>query len=410
MAITFARRMQDLRASDIRELLKVTVRPEMISFAGGLPAPEFFPLDALRAVADRVLGEEGEAALQYSTTEGHAPLRQMIAERMNRLLGTCVAADEVLVTCGSQQALDLTGKLFLDEGDVVVCESPTYIGAIGAFRAFRPRFVEVPTDDDGMLPEALAAILGREPRARLVYVVPDFQNPTGRSWSLERRRRLVEVVTRFAVPVIEDCPYGELRFAGRSQPPLKALGSSNLVVFLGTFSKILCPGLRLGWLAAPPELREKYVLVKQGADLHTSTFSQRMVAACLDSFDLDANLERVREAYGRRRDAMLAAIDEHFPSHVRVTRPQGGLFLWAELPRGVNAREALAESLARNVAFVPGGSFFPNGGHENTMRLNFSCMDEGRIEEGIRRLGAVLHGRLAAAHPPAEAQRWPVPA
>jgi 2-aminoadipate transaminase len=329
---------------------------------------------------------------------------------MNRLLSTSVTADEILITCGSQQALDLTGKLFLDEGDVVICESPTYIGAIGAFRTFRPRFVEIRTDEEGVVPEALSEALDREPRARLIYVIPDFQNPSGRSWSLRRRRGFMEVAERFAVPVIEDCPYGELRFAGEPRPPLKALDDTNQVVFVGTFSKILCPGLRLGWLAAPAKLYEKYVLVKQGADLHTSTFGQRLVAACLESFDLDANIERVREAYGRRRDAMLAAIDRHFPPGVRVTRPQGGLFLWVELPVGVNAREMLVESLAENVAFVPGGSFFPNGGHEDTMRLNFSCMNEERIREGIRRLGTVLHRHVPAAQSPTEVGDWSVPA
>ncbi len=362
----------------------------MISFAGGLPAPETFPAEQLARATARVLADAGAQALQYSTTEGHPPLRAWVARHMSERFAAPVRADEVLVTSGSQQGLDLTGKIFLDEGDVVVCESPTYLGAINALRAYQPRFVEVPTDDDGMIPEALDAILAREPRARLVYAIPDFQNPTGRTWSLARRQAFMEIVRRHRVPVIEDCPYGEVRFEGVPLPPLKALDEDRLVIFLGTFSKIFCPGMRLGWVAATPALLEKYVLVKQGADLQTATLAQMQVVAWLEDHDIDVNVGRACAIYRARRDAMLRALDREMPPGVRYTRPSGGLFLWVELPEEVNARDLLEACVEQRVAFVPGGSFFPNGGHENTLRLNFSNMPEERIEEGVRRLAAVL--------------------
>jgi 2-aminoadipate transaminase len=399
MTTQFARRMDGLRASEIRELLKVTQNPETISFAGGLPAPELFPVRELAEVARQVLEEAGGEALQYSTTEGHPALRRQIAERMNRHYASAVAAERVLVTSGSQQGLDLSGKLFLDDGDVVLCESPTYLGAVQAFNAYRPRYVEVPTDDDGMLVGELERLLEATPRAKLIYVVPDFQNPTGRRWSLERRRGVAAAARRHGVVVVEDHPYDDLRYEGEPLPPLLKLEPAADIVFLGTFSKIFCPGMRIGWLTAPPHIFEKFVLVKQGVDLHTSTLAQRQLSAYLERYDIEESIVRMRVLYRRRRDAMLRAIEQHFPAEVRHTRPHGGLFLWVELPAVLNAREVLAECAAQGVVFVPGGSFFPNGGHENTLRLNFSNMPEERIAEGIRRMGAVLRARTRASSP-----------
>ena len=278
----------------------------------------------------------------------------------------------------------------------MLCESPTYLGAVQAFAAYRPRFVEVATDADGMLPDALERALAATPRVKLIYVVPDFQNPTGRTWSLERRRALAAAARRHGVVIVEDHPYDDLRFEGDRLPPLMTLDPAGEIVFLGTFSKIFCPGLRIGWLTAPQHLFEKYVLVKQGVDLHTSTLSQRQLTLYLKLHDIDANIERMRELYRRRRDAMLQAMAREFPPEVTYNRPHGGLFLWVELPESLNARDLLAECGRRGVVFVPGGSFFPNGGHENTLRLNYSNMDEVRIAEGIRRMGAVLRARLAA--------------
>jgi 2-aminoadipate transaminase len=405
MDVRFARRMAGMRASEIRELLKFTERPEVISLAGGLPAPEFFPTHDLNAAVTSVLKENGRKALQYSTTEGHPPLRRWIAERMNERLGTCVRPEEVLITSASQQGLDLTGRVLLDEGDEVLCEGPTYLGAISAFRAYQPRFVEVPTDDDGMVIVELERRLEQCGRAKLVYVVPDFQNPSGRTWSLARRRALVEVARRHDVVIIEDNPYSEVRFAGEHLPAIKSLDEDGRTVFLGTFSKILAPGIRVGWVAAPPAILDKYVLAKQGADLHTSTLTQMMLAAYLEHFDLDANLARVREAYRARRNAMVRALEREMPPDVRFTRPSGGLFLWVELPEGVDTRKLLEVCLTHDVAFVPGEPFFPNGGHANTLRLNYSNMPEARIEEGVRRLAAALRELLARARHPRE----PVP-
>ncbi len=397
MTTQFARRMEGLKASEIRELLKVTQNPETISFAGGLPAPELFPIRELAAVAQQVLEEAGCEALQYSTTEGHPALRRMIAGRMNSHYGTAVAPDHVLVTCGSQQGLDLSGKLFLDDGDVVLCESPTYLGAVQAFNAYRPRYVEVPTDDDGMIVAELEQLLAETGRVKLLYAIPDFQNPTGRSWSLERRRGVAEAARRHGVVIVEDHPYDDLRYEGEPLPPLSVIEPAADIVFLGTFSKIFCPGMRIGWLTAPPHIFEKYVLLKQGVDLHTSTLSQHQLAGYLERYDIEESIVRMRALYRRRRDAMLSAIDEAFPAGVDHTRPHGGLFLWVELPAGVNARGLLVECAACGVVFVPGGSFFPNGGHENTLRLNFSNMPEERIVEGIRRMGAVLRSHLPEA-------------
>jgi 2-aminoadipate transaminase len=392
--------MQDLRASDIREILKVTQRPEVISFAGGLPASELLPASEMAELARDLLLDDGVKALQYAPTEGLDVLRELIGDRLRRLWGFGCSTDEVLIVSGSQQALDLTGKVFLDEGDVILCESPTYLGAISAFRAYRPTFVEVPTDDDGMVPEELEARLGSLDRVKLIYVVPDFQNPSGRRWSVERRSKLAELAARFAVPVIEDAPYAELCFEGEPLPPVASMPGGCAVVYMGTASKILSPGMRLGWVVADRDLIHRYVLVKQGADLHTSSLVQLLAARFMLEHDLESHIGRIRDVYRKRRDAMLAALEEHFPEGISYTRPAGGLFLWVELPEGLDARELLERALEERVAFVPGESFFPGGGHENTLRLNFSAMPEDRIAEGIRRLGRVLasvtEGSLAA--------------
>ncbi|MEZ5318327.1 MAG: PLP-dependent aminotransferase family protein [Vicinamibacterales bacterium] len=396
MPTSFASRMREVKASDIRELLKITERPDVISMAGGLPAPELFPIEELRALADEVLRDEGHRVLQYAPTEGNAALRERIASLLRARQGIESTADAVLVTNGSQQGLDLTGKVFLDPGDVVLCESPTYVGAISALRVFQPRFVEVETDDEGMLPEALDRALTTEARVKIIYVVPDFQNPSGRCWSLERRHRLLELASRHGIVVIEDAPYAELRYSGEPVPAIKSMDADGRVVYLGTFSKTFCPGLRIGWLTARRDLYDKYVLVKQGADLHSSGFSQRLISRFYDRYDFGERVERLRAAYRPRRDAMSAAIESEMPEGVRATQPEGGLFLWAELPADVSARDVLPRAIERNVAFVPGGSFFPNGGRENTMRLNFSNQTEARIAEGVRRLAAALREVMAA--------------
>jgi len=382
--------MNNLKASEVRELLKISQQPDVISFAGGLPAPETFPVKQMAGIATDLLEREGRKALQYSTTEGDPRLRALLAERMRSTRGIEVSAENILILSGSQQGLDLTGKLFLDEGDVVVCESPTYLAAISAFKNYSPRFVEVSTDDEGIIIPELEKLLTQNNKAKFIYVIPDFQNPSGRTWSLERRRAFLEVASRFEIPVVEDSPYGELCFEGEPIPPLRALDNDNLVVFMSTFSKILSPGVRIGWLTANAALLNQYVLLKQSADLHTSTVGQLLVRGYMDCNDLDVDIAGIRELYRRRRDVMLETMDREFPPSVRYTRPKGGLFLWVELPEHVNARDVLEKCIERKVAFVPGGAFFPNGGHENTLRLNFSNMQEEQIVEGINRMADVL--------------------
>lgn len=396
MEYKFANRMAYLKASEIREILKVTERPEIISFAGGLPAPELFPIEEIMEVNRQVLAEDGASALQYTTTEGYAPLREWIANRMNSTRGTDFDADNILLTNGSQQALDLSGKVFLDEGDTVLCESPTYLAAISAFKAYGCKFQEVPTDDYGMIPEDLERIIETAERAKIIYIISDFQNPTGRSWSLERREQLVRIAAKHQVVVIEDNPYGELRFEGEALPSAKSFDQTGCVFCLGTFSKIFCPGYRIGWIAGDKRAIEKYALVKQGADLQCSTIAQREINKYLELYDIDKHIEKIREVYKRRRDITAETMEAEFPPGVTFTKPQGGLFAWVELPAHINARDVLEECLKKNVAFVPGGSFFPNGGKENTFRINFSNMPEDRIVEGLKCLAGVLREYISA--------------
>ena len=394
MAFSLARRMSSMRASTIREILKVTERPEIISFAGGLPAPELFPLEAIDKAHACVLKESGTQALQYSTTEGFPPLREWVAERMNERWGTSLDRDNILITHGSQQSLDLAGKVFFDEGDVIVCESPTYLAAITAFRAYGANFCEVPTDDDGMEIAPLHTILDTTPNIKGIYVIPDFQNPTGKTWSLERRKALVEAAEARNIPILEDNPYGELRFEGEFLPMIMALSTKGNVLATGTFSKIFCPGYRIGWLAADKEVIKSFVVAKQGTDLHTSTISQMVLSRFLQDNDIDAHIELIRTIYKKRRDTLVAAMEREFPKGISFVRPNGGLFSWADLPEGLDATKILRRSLEKEVAFVPGESFFPNSSKKNTMRLNYSNMPEVRIEEGIARLGGVLREYL----------------
>jgi 2-aminoadipate transaminase len=386
----YADRMNNIKASDIRELLKLTDKPEMISFAGGLPAPELFPVERLKDITVKVLETSGAEALQYATTEGFAPLRRQISERMNRRYGTCLTERNILITNGSQQGLDFTGKIFLNEEDVLLCESPTYLGAINAFNAYGPKLLEVPTDNDGMLLDQLESIMDTVRNIKLIYTIPDFQNPSGRSWSLERRKKFMELVKGRNIPVLEDAPYSELRFEGEVIPSLASFDREGSVIYLGTFSKVFCPGMRIGWVAADERILEKYILVKQGADLHSAGITQRNISMYMDMYDLDEDIEKIRLVYKGRRDAMHNSLLACFPMGSKFTHPEGGLFTWVELPGEIDTREMLGECLENNVAFVPGSSFFPNGGGKNTMRLNFSNMPEDRIVEGIRVLGGII--------------------
>lgn len=395
MSIKFAERMGKVEGSAIRELLKLTARPEVISFAGGMPAPELFPVEEMKKVSVAVLEEQGRVALQYTTTEGYLPLREKIAQRMNKTLKTSVSPDDILITSGSQQGLDFSGKTFIDKGDVILCESPSYMGALNAMKAYEPEFIEINTDNDGMIMEDLERVLASNDKVKLIYVIPDFQNPSGRTWPLERRHKFMEIINKYEIPVVEDNPYGELRFDGESLPSLKSLDTKGLVIYLGTFSKIFCPGYRLGWTCAAPKILEKFNICKQGADLQASTISQMEVNKFMEMYDLDEHVEKIKACYVKRRDVMLKTMQEEFPDCVEFTHPQGGLFTWVTFPEGIDAGEMAKKCLEKNVAYVPGASFYPNGGVYNTCRLNYSNMPEEKIIEGIKRMGEVLREELA---------------
>jgi len=397
----FAQRTQRMGSSAIRELLKLTESPEIISFAGGLPAPEVFPTEEFKEACVRVLTDYGAQALQYSTTEGFLPLRELITRHTARY-GISVTPDNVLITSGSQQALDLLGKILINPGDHILVESPTYLGALQAWSAYGAEYVTVPMDEHGMNTDALEEALRSSPK--FIYVLPNFQNPTGVTLSLERRHKLIELADRYGVPIVEDDPYGQLRYEGEHLPAVVVLDSqfrnssercyAGNVIYLSTFSKILAPGIRLAWVVAPPVVIRKLVQAKQGADLHTSSFSQMVAHEVSHGGFIDQHVKLIREVYGQRRDEMLAAMDGYFPPGVEWTHPEGGLFLWGVLPENLSAAEVLKVALERKVAFVPGAPFFPTGGGHNTMRLNFSNASPEKIREGISRMGRVLRDKI----------------
>ena len=318
---------------------------------------------------------------------------------MNDNLGTSFDAENIIITHGSQQGLDLLGKIFLNEGDVVLCESPTYLAAISAFRAYGCDFIEVPTDDDGMIISALEEILKTTKNIKLIYTIPTFQNPTGRTWSLERRKAIADIANKYKTIVIEDNPYGELRFKGDHLPSIKSFDNGGYVVCLGTFSKIFCPGYRIAWVAAHPEIINKLVITKQSTDLQCNTLAQRDISKYLELNDIDNHISKIREVYKRRCEITIKSMEEEFPGEVTFTRPEGGLFLWVTLPHNINARDVLVKCLERNVAFVPGGPFFPCGGNENYFRINYSNMPKDRIVKGIKSLGEVLKEFSRTGHP-----------
>ena len=392
----FSNLAMNLKASEIRELLKLTTMPEIISFAGGLPAPELFPTEDLKKVDEAVLTKEGQAALQYGTTDGYTPLREQIAGRMKKSFMVDCTPENIVITSGSQQGLSLLAQIFLTPGDVVLVESPTYLGAINAFKLCGPEFVEVPTDDKGIIPEELEKILAKYgDRVRMMYVIPEFQNPTGITWPMERRKAFMDIINRYDFPVLEDDPYGELRFDGDKVPSLKSMDTKGNIIFLGSFSKILMPGLRIAWMVADPVIIDKVVKLKQAVDLQSSSFGQRQTSFFIDMYDLDAHVAKIKELYKKRRNLMCDSMKEYFPEGITFTYPEGGLFTWVTLPEGMDAKELMPKVLAKNVAYVPGGPFYPHGGNANHFRLNYSNMPEERIVEGIKRLAEVLKEELA---------------
>ena len=392
--VNFADRMANIKASDIRELLKIAAQPDIISFAGGLPAPELFPVEDMKTALDAVMTEKGRVAMQYGPTDGNLRLREQICERVAAKNNIHTDPGHVFITAGSQQGLDFLGKLFLNPGDYVVLESPSYLGAINAFKQYQPNFVSVPTDENGMIMEELDKVLATTPNVKLIYIIPDFQNPSGRTWPLERRKQFMEIINKYGVPAIEDNPYGDLRFKGEYLPSLKSMDTEGLIVYFGSFSKILSPGFRVGWIIADEKIVEKVNHIAQAAVLQTATINMMAIAKYMDMFDIDEHVAKILPVYKHRCGLMIDTMRATFPKEAKFTDPDGGLFTWVELPDYIDTRELAPKAMAQNVAFVPGSGFYPSGTTKNCMRLNYSNATDERIVEGIKRLGKVMREAL----------------
>lgn len=386
MNYPFARRMNKIPRSFVREILKVTEYPEIISFAGGLPNPQSFPIDAIKDATSKVLTEKGENALQYSTTEGYGPLREFISHRYSQQ-GLKVDPANILITNGSQQCLDLVGKVFLDQNDGVVMERPTYLAAIQAFSLYEPRYYSVPLIKDGVDTEALENLLSPG-KIKLFYSVTSFQNPTGITYSADKRKEVAEILAEHDTILVEDNPYGEIRFLGEDIPPIKSYLDDSIL--FGTFSKIVSPGMRMGWIVAPPEVTAKLITAKQASDLHSNYFTQRVVYQYLMDNDVDSHIQKIRNLYKAQRDQMVQSIKEYLPGEVEHTKPQGGMFLWVTLPEGMSSLELFEYAINEKVAFVPGDAFYTENPEKNTMRLNFSNSSKEEIIEGMQRLGRAI--------------------
>ena len=385
MENAFSDRITDVPKSFIREILKVTIDPSIISFAGGLPNRLFFPVKALQKAAHDVFEEAGDEILQYANSEGYLGLRQFIADRYRQQEGLEIPVDDILITTGSQQGLDLLGKTFLNEGNDLIIEEPGYLGAIQAFAMYRPRFHPVTVSEGGMDIAALGRVLG-ERQPKLLYTVTNFQNPSGISYSDENRRAVADLVRGSSCLIIQDDPYGDLRFSGTRKVSFKRILPANTVL-LGSFSKTVAPALRLGWLVAPPPIMDKLIIAKQAADLHTDSLAQRILYRYLCDNDLDAHIATIIHQYGKQKEAMIGAIKDFFPPDVQYTNPAGGMFLWVTLPEGMSSMALFEAAIKKKVAFVPGTPFYVDRKDSNTLRLNFSCSDEPTIVEGIKRLG-----------------------
>lgn len=394
-------RTKGMSGSVIREILKLTQQPDIISFAGGLPAPEVFPVEKFKQASQVVYEQHGTQALQYGLTEGYTPLREWVCG-MYKQQGLTIEPDNLFLTNGSQQALDLIGKIFIEPGDKILVESPTYLGAILAWDAYGAEYVQVEMDDDGIIPEALEKACAENPK--FMYLLPNFQNPTGRCMSKERRKQVVEIADQHGVPILEDDPYGNLRYTGEHLDSLLLTDAvhrqmtdkpySGNVVYMSTFSKIMAPGIRLAWTIGPKDVIQKMIFAKQRTDLHTSTLVQMIAYEIAKDGYLDEHIEVIREVYGRRRKLMLDSIAEFFPAEAQYTKPEGGMFLWVTLPEQINTTELLKKAVEKKVAYVPGSPFFPRGGGENTMRLNFSNATDKNVIEGMHRLGETIREEL----------------
>jgi 2-aminoadipate transaminase len=384
----FSDRAEQLQSSAIREILKITMRPEITSFAGGLPSPLSFPVERMQAAYEAVLSREGKTALQYGPSDGYAPLRAWVADSLSTD-GVRILPEQVLMLSGSQQGLDLLGKVLINEGDRVLVETPSYLGALQAFSVYRPQFVSVATDDDGLIPADLA---DAGQGSRLLYSLPNFQNPTGRSMTLARRIALVETCARLGVPLIEDDPYGALSYNGEPLPKLLTMNPGG-VIYMGSFSKVLTPGIRLGYVVAPLPLIRKLEQAKQATDLHTAQITQMVVHEVVKDGFLNDHIPTIRKLYASQCQVMLDALAEFFPAGATWTRPQGGMFIWVNLPAHIDSMQLLEEAVAHNVAFVPGAPFYANNPASNTLRLSFVTVPPEKIREGVATLGRLIAAR-----------------
>jgi 2-aminoadipate transaminase len=399
MTLRISRRMQGVAPSAVREILKVAERPDVLSFAGGLPAPELFPAQELSEAYQAVLRKNPASALQYGITEGFLPLREWIAERL-RARGIPAAADTVMVTSGSQQGIDLVARVLLDPGDTVLVENPSYLAALQAFSAYEVDIVALEGDEHGLRTELLEAAV-RAHRPALIYLVPEFQNPRGTTLAMERRQELAAIARRHEIPILEDDPYGALRFHGTPCTPLAAL-ADGLTFHLGTFSKTLAPGLRIGWVHGPKPVLRTMTVAKQACDLHTATLAQHATVELLRTFDYEAHLGRIRAEYRRRCETMLRALEQSMPPGTRWSTPDGGLFLWLELPPGLRDDEVFRAAISRKVAVVPGSGFFVGPPQHGFCRLNYSNQSVANIELGMARLGETLYELAASDQAPGE--------
>ncbi len=384
----FASRMECLQDKALLNAMELTETEDMISFSAGFPSSETYPIADIKESFIQVLDREGKEALSYCSTSGYGKLRELIVQRMHNQFRVDYKIDEVIITSGSQQALDMSSMLFINKGDVVLFETPSYLGAVNALKAYEAELVALPTDREGLIIDSLEQALDQYgDRVKLIYVIPDFQNPTGRSWSEERRKEFVTFISGYDIPVIEDAAYSELSFEDKLENPLSYYDKKGQVVYVGTFSKTFCPGLRVAWLCARESLMKKYLILKNAADLSSSAIAQRQMANYLQNNDLDAHIKWISSLYKERRDVMMDVIDREFPKEVHYVVPRGGLFIWLELPGNKDSRELLKRAMAEKVAFIPGGSFYPSGVKNNELRLNFSNLKCEEIIKGMTILG-----------------------
>lgn len=383
----FSDRVSGLQPSAIREILKFTADPEVISFAAGNPAPEAFPTDVIAKLSEEIFREEPINALQYSITEGYAPLREKLREDLTKH-GIFADGDSVIITAGAQQAIESVAKILCNEGDVIICEDPSFIGSLNAFRSYGAKLVGIPMDNDGMVPEALEQALGSNPNAKFIYTIPNFQNPTGRTMTLERRKKVLALAKKYGVYIVEDNPYGALRFAGEDVPCIKELDSDGVVFYAGTFSKTLAPGLRVGYLVSPAEISAKAVVGLQTSTVHTNIWAQMLTYRFLTTVDFDAHLDRLRGIYRAKCARMLNGLKAALPDFVELTEPQGGLFIWATIPERFDMNKFCTEAVKRKVAVVPGNAFTADeNAVSHSFRLNFSTPTDAQIDAGVEILG-----------------------